>query len=1201
MAPKVSDSVEAIKQRLKVAATQNGAVDWDKLFRHYDRDNSGEINYEEFRSAIRQHARVSAEEVSDEQLKVIFKSVDKDNDNSIQYGTEFLAWLDPMGKQKRQAARKKARVLAAVSKQKTFEKSNSLKKANEFLNVESIRRKMRAAAYDNGGVNWRKLFRYYDKDNSGEINLDEFKAAIRKDARVKPEQVSEQALNDLFVLVDQDQDGFVQYETEFLLWLDPKGYAKRHAHEKKTKQEGTVSVMKASLAAVGKLKAFPHKTADKKWDASKQTELSPAMLASIKSKLRVAAYHNGKVNWLKLFRYYDRDNSGEINYDEFRQAIRKDAKVPPEILSEAKLLALFRFVDKDGGNTIAYDTEFVPWLEAPDEAPETREKAPLEPDFAKTEMRRLEEIGLLAQANAAYIRARSLLPFLLRWINYVVDDVNRLTMTNFAVELRDGLILCDLVRNLVPGVDFGPGLYSRPISRPMCISNLEKALSAACRHGLNLGNMCHPSAFYQGRVMQIARALCEMFESLQMRPVRFKLRQLLKEIDAVLAPMGRPLLEKTLSEPLSSGHYLLEDFGDCTRIMALLVACNKATPSDMMQLHGRPQSSEELVHNAKNVNRALAAAGCPTLLEGKEWSSPPCWNFDLMALQIHETWDRIRLEDHNTSHHNTSHELLNFQFKDKEPLRLSSQALREAAAKAYDATRRVQETEPVLPPLFRGARVFGEFVQNLGDHDTAWEYFDVSGNGSVSMTEFFDGARRVGFKGNIKRIFNLIDCNRSGLIERHELFNFCEAAAQPLTEEEIARETAYAEMDKEQRMKEKRLAAASLTPNKAVRSKDRPRKRQENDEVLLSAGVIEFVKLVQTFPSIDEAFDAFDTFGTGTVTMIEFENAAHKLELKANAKKIFCELDLNRSGMIDRKEFLELVNDTMKAHEHRMHKGPRIELLVGDQFDHHHKWPTPSVFEIAEIQELGDLRFASVAEEMEGMRMEEFRRAEELSSIGHQRLVDKIKLALDAGIVAVEDVLAAEELKETDIQSISIPNGDDYFHDESMSAVSINMTPTVSIAARVVGMDSSEQPVWLQTAVVDRTGEGNVDLSCCAFVLEIRERGSYSSELLLQLDAALIVSIEQVGPDLETIAPAANSDIRFMLTARQDAIIGGSAELSEKVSASLFHEASDDLLFVSLLGGPTGWKRREAVHFFDELQVLVHFLGDGGNTIAQVR
>jgi Ca2+-binding EF-hand superfamily protein len=45
--------------------------------------------------------------------------------------------------------------------------------------------------------------------------------------------------------------------------------------------------------------------------------------------LRGPGARQGKQDFAALFRHYDRDNSGELDFDEFRRAVRKDGKLLP--------------------------------------------------------------------------------------------------------------------------------------------------------------------------------------------------------------------------------------------------------------------------------------------------------------------------------------------------------------------------------------------------------------------------------------------------------------------------------------------------------------------------------------------------------------------------------------------------------------------------------------------------------------------------------------------------------------------------------------------------------------------------------------------------------------------------------------------------------------------------------------------------------
>ena len=45
---------------------------------------------------------------------------------------------------------------------------------------------------------------------------------------------------------------------------------------------------------------------------------------------------------------YDKDNSGELDYDEFVSAIRKGGKMGPKMISQEELRELFDAIDEDG-------------------------------------------------------------------------------------------------------------------------------------------------------------------------------------------------------------------------------------------------------------------------------------------------------------------------------------------------------------------------------------------------------------------------------------------------------------------------------------------------------------------------------------------------------------------------------------------------------------------------------------------------------------------------------------------------------------------------------------------------------------------------------------------------------------------------------------------------------------------------------------
>ena len=89
--------------------------------------------------------------------------------------------------------------------------------------------------------------------------------------------------------------------------------------------------------------------------------ISAETFHQLQTKLRAAAYTAGGVNFKKLFAHYDRDNSGALDFVEFRSALRRDAKIAPGMMDDMTLASIFAAVDDDGSGEVDVD-EFVEWI-----------------------------------------------------------------------------------------------------------------------------------------------------------------------------------------------------------------------------------------------------------------------------------------------------------------------------------------------------------------------------------------------------------------------------------------------------------------------------------------------------------------------------------------------------------------------------------------------------------------------------------------------------------------------------------------------------------------------------------------------------------------------------------------------------------------------------------------------------------------------
>lgn len=96
-------------------------------------------------------------------------------------------------------------------------------------------------------------------------------------------------------------------------------------------------------------------------------------IASAKKKLTKLASVHGVVDWTVLFNYYDREMSGELEFLEFKAALRRDAYITPQMMPDSKVKELFDAVDEDGGGSVSI-AEFERWITGKTDSPEDQDE-----------------------------------------------------------------------------------------------------------------------------------------------------------------------------------------------------------------------------------------------------------------------------------------------------------------------------------------------------------------------------------------------------------------------------------------------------------------------------------------------------------------------------------------------------------------------------------------------------------------------------------------------------------------------------------------------------------------------------------------------------------------------------------------------------------------------------------------------------------
>jgi Ca2+-binding EF-hand superfamily protein len=178
--------IDTIRTKFKVASSrvvmEHG---FSVLFEQLDTDGSGELDREEFASAVRTELGISERDISDTEVSNIFRAVDADQSGSI-CASEFVSWL--CGDESEEAKR----ALAASPR------SNPVREKLKLLAEERTQ-----------ATGWSSIFDKYDFDHSGELELGEFTAAVRGECNLKESQMSDNDLEELFAVVDADESGAI--------------------------------------------------------------------------------------------------------------------------------------------------------------------------------------------------------------------------------------------------------------------------------------------------------------------------------------------------------------------------------------------------------------------------------------------------------------------------------------------------------------------------------------------------------------------------------------------------------------------------------------------------------------------------------------------------------------------------------------------------------------------------------------------------------------------------------------------------------------------------------------------------------------------------------------------------------------------------------------------------------------------------------
>jgi len=163
----------------------------------------------------------------------------------------------------------------------------------------------------------KKAFKYFDLNDNGTVEPDEFAKAIEKIGIQIP---TKKDLNALFSLYDADGSGSIDYN-EFSGILFQKGSGSRPATASLAgaDPEQLAEALKTKLASRGGRGIIGLARQFKIMDDDNSKALNKAEFTKAMSDFALG-FNNQQIG--TLFEYFDVDHSGEIDYNEFIRAIR---------------------------------------------------------------------------------------------------------------------------------------------------------------------------------------------------------------------------------------------------------------------------------------------------------------------------------------------------------------------------------------------------------------------------------------------------------------------------------------------------------------------------------------------------------------------------------------------------------------------------------------------------------------------------------------------------------------------------------------------------------------------------------------------------------------------------------------------------------------------------------------------------------------
>eukprot|EP00929_Paragymnodinium_shiwhaense_P045209 TRINITY_DN23125_c0_g1_i2.p1 TRINITY_DN23125_c0_g1~~TRINITY_DN23125_c0_g1_i2.p1 ORF type:complete len:1154 (+),score=289.65 TRINITY_DN23125_c0_g1_i2:68-3529(+) len=229
----------------------------------------------------------------------------------------------------------------------------------------------------NGGFQLKKFFAKIDEDRSGSLDLEEVRHMIRKKFQLNRDTITNNQISRFFEVLDTDGSGEIKPRAVFDFAVSRQEFVTEQTRARIRQLNRELGLARLEkVAAYSTFKTVP-------WNPVVQERLDTAcieferlgmekkaledelrmapkpevrkscevltgpMLSLLRWKLRSVAFQPGVgYNLEQMVKRMDRDGSGDVDFEEFRMALRHIAAVTPHMLTDEQLNTFFQVLDE---------------------------------------------------------------------------------------------------------------------------------------------------------------------------------------------------------------------------------------------------------------------------------------------------------------------------------------------------------------------------------------------------------------------------------------------------------------------------------------------------------------------------------------------------------------------------------------------------------------------------------------------------------------------------------------------------------------------------------------------------------------------------------------------------------------------------------------------------------------------------------------